>query len=66
MQSITKTLQGQEVEFSENDKGMWSYRLIGAIGWRGIATKPVFHTQIQAEGRAKKFIDQYYAAQSND
>lgn len=65
MNIITKTIQGQEVEFLEAG-GKWAYRLVNATGWHGKVTRPVFNSQEQAEGRAKRFIDQYYLSKSND
>lgn len=66
MTTIRKTIQGQEVELTENSQGMWSYRLVNAVGWHGKVTRFIMHSQSQAEGRAAKFIDQYYRSQSND
>ena len=66
MTTIRKTIQGQEVELTENSQGMWSYRLVNADGYYGEQSKFMMHSQAQSEGRAAKFIDHYYRSQSND
>lgn len=58
--TTTKTIQAVEVEFIQNDKGMWAYR------FRGTESKFKMHSLGQAQNRAEKAIELYWMSKSSD
>lgn len=58
--TTTKTIQAVEVEFIQNDKGMWAYK------FRDVESKFKMHSLGQAQNRAEKAIELYWMSKSSD
>lgn len=62
----TKEILGQVVEFEENQKGIWAYRIVSLGGRWGEQSAFSMLSLAQAIGRVKKYLELYYTSKSND